>query len=86
MVPTGDVGIVTIPGGAFVTTMHGGPYEQLPEVYGRIGAAYLDRGGGELGPGPAIEWYLDDPATTPPEHCRTEIWLRVAPDAREGDR
>lgn len=71
----GEVGIVTLEGGRFVSLTHRGPYEDLPEVYGRIGRAYLEGGLGELGPGPAIEWYLDDPATTPPEDCRTEIWL-----------
>jgi AraC family transcriptional regulator len=79
-VASGDVGIVTLDAGRFVSLTHRGPYEDLPDVYGRIGRAYLEGGLGTLGPGPAIEWYLDDPATTPPESCRTEIWLRVEPD------
>ncbi len=75
----GDVGIVTVPGGRFAAATHRGPYEELPEVYGRIGLAYLEGSAGELGPGPAVEWYLDDPSTTRPEDCRTEIWLRTQP-------
>ncbi len=71
-----DVGIIVIPGGRFVSTLHVGPHEELPAVYGRIALAYLDGTRGVLAPDPAIEWYLDDPQVTPPQHCRTEIWLR----------
>ncbi|MBL8685050.1 MAG: AraC family transcriptional regulator [Myxococcales bacterium] len=77
-----DVGVTTVAGGRFVSLTHKGPYETLPEVYGRIGRAFLEADLGELGPGPAVEWYLDDLAT-PPEDCRTEIWLRVEPTTEE---
>lgn len=71
----GEVGIVVVPGGRFVSTVHVGPYEEIPLVYGRIAVTYLESGR-DLAPGPAVEWYLDDPQTTAPEKCRTEIWLR----------
>ncbi|MGD9739281.1 MAG: GyrI-like domain-containing protein [Bauldia sp.] len=63
----------TTPGGKALMAVHVGPYDRLRETYAAIGDE-LNRRGITM---PATSWerYVGDPAATPPEELRTEIYL-----------
>jgi effector-binding domain-containing protein len=61
--------------GRALKTTHVGPYEKLSETYAKFEAyakahAYTPAGG-------VISWYLDDPANTPPDKLRTEMYWPI---------
>jgi DNA-binding transcriptional MerR regulator len=64
-------GDVVLPGGAWATTLHVGPYPQLPLAY----AALLEyvREHGHRPVGPVTETYLTDPSTAEPEELVTRV-------------
>jgi AraC family transcriptional regulator len=74
----GDVGAQDIEGGEYVTTVHVGPYDTLGQAYEGLCGRWLPESGRELGDPPCIEFYLNDPRTTPPEQLRTKVCLRLA--------
>jgi DNA-binding transcriptional MerR regulator len=71
-------GDAVLPGGAWATTLHVGPYPQLPLAY----AALLEhvRGLGHRPAGPVTETYLTDPATAEPEELVTRVAVALTPD------
>ncbi|HEY8481191.1 MAG TPA: GyrI-like domain-containing protein [Spirillospora sp.] len=64
-----------LPGGSFASAVHVGPYEEIPLTVHGVLAWFGDHG--HTPAGPVREAYLDDPATTPPEHLRTRVLIRV---------
>lgn len=73
--PAGEIGIQEIPGGEYAVALHVGPYSGLYEVYAALCGGWLPQMGRELRSAPALEFYFNSPAMTPPEELRTEIWL-----------
>lgn len=68
----GDIKADVTPGGEVHTFTHVGPYATLREAYVAVEGELAKRGKG-LGV-PTWEVYLNDPATTPPEELRTEVF------------
>ncbi len=75
----GEVGLMDIGGGEYVTALHEGPYSGLHASYAELCGVALPKLGREPGYAPSLEIYLDDPATTPPEDLRTEIYIPLLP-------
>lgn len=69
----GDVTVKEIPAGEFATAIHKGPYENLHETYNELLGIWLPGSGREVKNGPAIENYMNDPETTPPEDLLVEV-------------
>ncbi|MFA1546579.1 MerR family transcriptional regulator [Actinomadura chokoriensis] len=67
-----------LPGGSFAAAVHVGPYEEIPLTVHGVLAWFGDYGHAPAGP--VREVYLNDPATTPPEHLETRVMIRVGDD------
>ncbi|MGP4022819.1 MerR family transcriptional regulator [Actinomadura sp. 3N407] len=67
-----------LPGGSFASAVHTGPYEEIPLTVHGVLAWFGDYG--HTPAGPVREVYLNDPATTPPEHLETRVLIRVEDD------
>jgi DNA-binding transcriptional MerR regulator len=69
-------GPTELPGGAWATTLHVGPYAQLPLAY----TALLEhvREHGHAAAGPITETYLADPGTTAPAELVTRLAVALA--------
>ncbi|MFB4305158.1 GyrI-like domain-containing protein [Actinomadura sp. GTD37] len=67
-----------LPGGPFAAAVHVGPYEEIPLTVHGVLAWFGDFG--HTPAGPVREVYLNDPATTPPEHLETRVMVRVGED------
>lgn len=65
-------------GGSFAAAVHVGPYEEIPLTVHGVLAWFGDYG--HTPAGPVREVYLNDPATTPPEHLETRVLIRVEDD------
>jgi AraC family transcriptional regulator len=72
----GEVGVQAIGGGEYATVVHTGPFEGLADTYAQLGAWFAESGR-EAKHGPSLEFYLDDPNTTPPEKMRTEVCMPI---------
>lgn len=64
-----------LPGGTFAAAVHVGPYEEIPLTVHGVLAWFGDYG--HTPAGPVREVYLNDPATTPPDHLETQVMVRV---------
>jgi effector-binding domain-containing protein len=74
--PPAGAKIGELPGGAAAKTVHVGSYETLSEEYRRL-ERWIKEQGRTPGIGP-WEVYVDDPAKTPEEKVRTEVYWPVA--------
>lgn len=72
---------LALPGGPVARVVHVGPHDELPLAYFPLLAWAQERGHDVAGP--VRERHLDDPATTAPEHLRTEVSILL--DDPEGD-
>ena len=75
--PDGAAGIAIKPIGGIqlASTVHTGPYEKISATYEQL-KKWIE-GQGMIISGPAFEFYLNNPQTTPPESLRTEIAFQV---------
>jgi AraC family transcriptional regulator len=73
---TAVVGIETVGGGDYVVVEHVGPYDTLNEAYQRAGENAASEGWTE-GPGPALEFFENDPESAASEDLRTWVWVPV---------
>ncbi|MEV4457902.1 GyrI-like domain-containing protein [Microbispora sp. NPDC049633] len=64
-----------LPGGAFATSTHVGPYDHVPLTAHALLAWCAERG--HTPTGPLREVYVSDPATTPPERLVTHLMIRL---------
>lgn len=70
-----------IPAGEYASTLHVGPYEQLPDTWARFLGEWLPSSGYRLaGDAVSYELYLNDPTRVPREQLRTEIRIPVVPE------
>lgn len=72
---TDEIEVMTIPAGAFVETLHIGPYQKVGEAYKAIyhhakeNDLVLDN--------KSYEFYLNDPGNVAKEKLETRIWVRA---------
>jgi DNA-binding transcriptional MerR regulator len=64
-------GATALPGGAWATTLHVGPYAHLPLAYTALLEHVRERG--HAAAGPVTETYLADPGSTPPAELVTRL-------------
>lgn len=64
-------------------TLHVGPYDKVQPVYDQL-MKWIDENG-YLIAGPAVEFYMNDPQTTPAESLKTEVAfvVQAKPEAEE---
>ncbi len=60
-------------GGRYAVMAHKGPYATLASAYEWLYGKWLPQSGEEPRDAPPIEFYVNDPRTTPPEQLRTDI-------------
>ena len=75
--PEGDFGLMDLPGGAYATFVHKGPYETLEKSYQRIYGAWLPQSGRTLRDSPPFEQYVNSPQNTKPEELVTVLHIPV---------
>jgi len=73
----GEVGVQMLGGGRYAVTLHEGPYERLNETYAALYGRWFAASRYEPGPGPCLEFYLNDPNSTEPEDLLTEICVPI---------
>jgi AraC family transcriptional regulator len=73
--PSGDLELREIRGGRYATTVHVGPYAELPRAYQWLYGTWLAASGEEPADAPCVEEYLNDARATAPADLRTEVWL-----------
>ncbi len=77
--PEGDVGIQKTHAGAYATTTHQGPYDQLQDVYLQLFKQWLPTSGKAPAAAPVIEMYLNNPQNTPQDKLLTQICIPLEP-------
>ncbi len=77
--PQGEVGVQTLPGGAFAVVTHIGPYDRLNQTYAELFGRWLPSSGRELRSEPSLEFYMNDPESTEPEDLLTDIYAPLEP-------
>jgi len=74
-VPAAD-GAHAVPGGPWASTLHVGPYAELPLAYTALLEHARERG--HTAAGPVTETYLTDPSTAAPNELVTRIAVALA--------
>lgn len=67
--------VITIPGGAFAKTTHYGSYDQIGAAYEAL-HAWMNANN-RVAAGAPFEVYVDDPATTPANQVKTEVFYPI---------
>ncbi len=67
-----------VAGGRYAVMAHKGPYATLASAYEWLYGKWLPQSGEEPRDAPPIEFYVNDPRTTPPDDLRTDIRLPLA--------
>jgi AraC family transcriptional regulator len=78
-IPSGEIGVQTVAGGAYAMTTHVGPYNNLGKTYSALLGEWLPRSGRELRNAPCFEVYVNDPQSTPPRELMTDIYAPLQP-------
>lgn len=73
----GDVGVMTIAAGAYAVAVHQGPYRDVGPVYDALLRDWLPGSGRSLRDAPCLEWYLNDPRSTPESELLTEVCVPI---------
>jgi AraC family transcriptional regulator len=73
----GEVARGEVPAGLYAVAVHRGSYATLSETYLRLIGGWVPTTRYGLCPEPVVEAYLDDPAVTPEDELRTEVWARL---------
>ena len=73
---TAVVGIETVEGGDYAVVEHIGSYDTLGEAYRRAGDEAAAHGW-TMRPGPALEFFENDPVSTAPGELRTYVYVPV---------
>ena len=74
----GEVKVRTIAGGPHAVTRYRGPYMEMHASYVELVGRWFPRSGHEPADAGCLEFYLNDPHSTPPEDLLTEIWVPIA--------
>lgn len=78
LLPEGEIGIQTIPGGKYAVGTHYGPYDGLEEACKELYGKWLPASKYQLrNDTPYFEKYINEPETTSPEDLITEIYLGI---------
>lgn len=72
-VPTDEVELKELAGGQYATFIHRGPFEKIAESYREFYEKWLPHSGRQQAAAPHIEFYLNNPDTTPAEELETEV-------------
>jgi AraC family transcriptional regulator len=76
--PDGGVGVQTVAGGAYAVATHRGPYTGLADTYRALMGRWMPAHGHVPATDrPCLEFYRNDPNTTPPEELVTDVWVPV---------
>jgi AraC family transcriptional regulator len=75
--PKGETGVKTIEGGKYAMFLYTGSYEHLDAVYDTVYAKWLPENEYKLRNCHCFEKYLNNPADTPPEKLKTEIYVPI---------
>lgn len=67
------VKLAELPGGEYATFIHKGPFDQIAASYKQFYSDWLPSSGREQAAAPHIEFYLNDPKSTPPEKLETRV-------------
>lgn len=76
LVGRGEIQSSVIPGGEKATCIYTGPYNEIASAYEEL-SAWITRQGYRAS-GVAYEFYLNDPAETPPQELQTQILFPLA--------
>ena len=74
----GDVSVQEIQAREYAVAVHEGPYQNLATTYAGICGEWLPGSGREAATAPCLEFYLNDPNSTPPADLRTEVCVPLA--------
>ena len=72
---TGDFKMQETQGGDYAVVIHKGPYEALTDVYIHLYGQWAMENGREPRNAPCMEYYLNDPNTTPPDELLTRVCI-----------
>lgn len=74
----GDIQVTDFAGGTFVCATHLGPYETLAKTYGMLYHQWMPASGRKCrAEVPCVEFYLNDPRSTPPDQLRTRVCMPI---------
>jgi AraC family transcriptional regulator len=73
----GEIGVQTIGGGEWATTVHKGPYDKLNETYAELCGRWIPQSNCRLRASAGIEFYLNNPQTTPAAELLTEVCMPI---------
>lgn len=76
---TPDLPVAVIGDQEYASAVVKGPYTRLGPAYAWLAGVWGPQSGREFAAGPSMEFYLNDPKTTPPEEYLTEIHVPLAP-------
>lgn len=73
--PTSDFAAQTLPAREYAVLTHFGPYSNLSESYARLCGEWLPLSGREPASAPSLEYYFNNPNSTPPDQLVTDIFI-----------
>ena len=76
---TPELPVSVIDGGEYAMAVVKGPYTNLAPAFAHVCGVWGPDSGREFAGTPSIEFYLNNPGTTPPEELLTEIGVPLAP-------
>ena len=71
--PPPDITVDTLAAGRYAIHTHRGPYDGMPEAYGRMFSLWLPQSGEEVDDRPCMEIYRNTPLDTPPAELLTDL-------------